>query len=128
MHKMDTIKSKIKIGNISIDCTQHFSRQQKEHWKEYFGIIIEDAPNTNILFSATVKVHWLNVRSGAGTNYGKVSVLKYNDEVKIIQTKLICLNKWETPHLWGQIAEEDKKTLCQDEWICLDYCNLIDNL
>lgn len=62
MHKMDTIKSKMKIGNISIDCTQHFSRQQKEHWKEYFGIIIEDAPNTNILFSATVKVHWLNER------------------------------------------------------------------
>ena len=75
----------MKIGNISIDCTQHFSRQQKEHWKEYFGIIIEDTPNTNILFSATVKVHWLNVRSGAGINYGKVSVLKYNDEVKIIQ-------------------------------------------
>ena len=58
--------------------------------------------------------------------FGKI--VNVNDEVKIIQTKLICLNKWETPHLWGQIAEEDKKTLCQEEWICLDYCNLIDNL
>lgn len=124
---MDTIKSKMKIGNISIDCTQHFSKKQKEHWKEYFGIVIEDIPDTKILFSAIVKSHWLNIRSDAGTDFNRIGALKYNDKIRIIQTKLIYPNKWESPQLWGKIAVQDKKTLYPQEWICLEYCNIIDD-
>ena len=124
---MDTINSKMKIGNISIDCTQRFSKKQKEHWKEYFGIVIEDVSDTKILFSAIVKSHWLNIRSDAGTDFNRIDALKYNDKIRIVQTKLIYPNKWESPQLWGKIAVQDKKTLYPQEWICLEYCNIIDD-
>lgn len=118
---MSNFKSKLKIGNISIDCTQHFTETQKEHWKDYFGITIEDIINIETV--AIVKTHWLNIRSGAGTNYTQIGNLKYKDRIRIIETKLIFNDNFK-PQLWGKIAEEDKKTSRKQEWICLEYCEI----
>ncbi|MDE7422316.1 MAG: glycoside hydrolase family protein [Lachnospiraceae bacterium] len=48
----------------------------------------------------------LNVRKGAGTNYGKVKVLKHKQKVTITKTK----------NGWGKIS---------DGWICLKYTEKI---
>lgn len=117
----NNFRSRLKIGNISIDCTQSFTKSQKEHWKDYFGITVEDI--TDIEAIAIVKTHWLNIRSGAGTNYTQIGNLKYKDKVKIIETKLNFDSDYR-PQLWGRIAEEDKKTDRKQEWICLEYCEI----
>lgn len=118
---MDGFKSKLKIGNISIDCTQRFTETQKEHWKDYFGITIEDIINIETV--AIVKTHWLNIRSGAGINYTQIGNLKYKDKIRITETKLTFNDNFK-PQLWGKIAEEDKKTDRKQEWVCLEYCEI----
>lgn len=81
----NNFRSRLKIGNISIDCTQSFTKSQKEHWKDYFGISVEDI--TDIEAIAIVKTHWLNVRSGAGTNYSIVKALPNGTKVTVYEQK-----------------------------------------
>lgn len=118
----NNFKSRLKIGNLSIECTQSFTILQKEYWKKYFGITIEDLQKDEII--ATVESHWLNIRCGAGVDFSRIGKLRYKDKVKICETKLVFYGMQSTMQLWGRILEDDKKTSQPQEWICLEYCSL----
>lgn len=55
----------------------------------------------------TVNVDRLSIRSGAGTNYGKIGVYVRGDEVVILETVAVNDQNW---------GRTDKG------WICIDYC------
>lgn len=69
-----------------------------------------DAVGGDVIATATVTYNgYLNVRSGAGTDYKIVGALTKNDTVKIYEIKTV------NGHRWGK---------CDAGWICLTYTNL----
>ena len=74
------------------------------------GTPAADALGTDVIATATVSYNgYLNVRSGAGTDYRIVGAMAKNETVKIYEIKTV------NGHRWGR---------CDVGWICLTYTTL----
>lgn len=71
----------------------------------------QDAPSDPVVATGTVSAKTnLNVRSGAGTNYGIVGSMSYNSKVNVYEIVTVNGQKW------GRVS--------QNQWVCLTYVKL----
>lgn len=72
------------------------------------GEVPTDPPPTEPPEEMTINTNYVNVRSGAGTGYGKVRQLHKGDKILVYEKKTVSGREW------GRL---------EDGWVCLDYAD-----